>query len=261
MTKRPAIRDALTGATLYEFKMQIRRKALWITFTLFGVALVLSGITLSPWSRQSEEIPLAHLVANWSLAVQFLHPIAVGVLLSDRLPRDHRTGVRELLETLPARAGGLFLGKYLGATLATLGPVFLTWACGIVYIVAEHDAYEAIPLGLAAFATINLPGMLFVAAFSVACPAVLWVPLYQFLFVGYWFWGNLIPAGLGLPTLSGTVLTPFGEYMANGFFGTEQTTPDTTAIGGATSIGLLLALAALALCCAHFYVHRRRVFR
>ena len=37
---------------------------------------------------------------------------------------------------------------------------------------------------------VNLPGLLFVAAFSVSCPVILWVPLYQFLFVGYWFWGR-----------------------------------------------------------------------
>ncbi len=116
----------------------------------------------------------------------------------------------------------------------------------------------ALPLGVAAFLTINLPGLLFVAAFSVSCPVVLWVPLYQFLFVGYWFWGNLIPVGFGMPTLSGTILTPLGEYVATGFFGTEQVPVRATFVGGVTSMGLLLGLAALALFCG-YKLWRRRI--
>ena len=260
MSKRKTTRSAAVGATLYEFKMQVRRKALWITFGLFGLALVLSRIALSPWSPQSEGLPLPHLLANWSLAVQFVHPVAFGVLLADRVPRDGRTRVQELLETLPAPPVGHFLGKYLGATLATLVPLLLTWLCGLAYIVADHGAPEAVPLGLAAFLTVNLPGLLFVAAFSVACPVILWVPLYQFLFVGYWFWGNLIPTGPSgyvMPTLSGTYLTPLGQFMAKGFFGTEQATPRATVAEGVASLGLLLGIGGMALVCGYALWRRR----
>lgn len=237
--------SALWGALRYEFMMQLRRKALWITFLVFSLALL--NLTGSPWTRWSEGLSVPHLVANWSLAVQFFHPIAFGVLLADRLPRDRRTKVQELLDTLPASLGSRFLGKYLGATLATLVPLILIYAAGIIYIAASRSDLSALPLALAAFATINLPGLLFVAAFSVSSTAVLWVPLYQFLFVGYWFWGNLIPVGFDMPTLSRTILTPFGEYMANGFFGTRQTTVRAAAWEGVASMSLLLALGALTL--------------
>lgn len=241
--------SALGGALRYEFKMQIRRRALWITFLVFSLALL--NLTGSPWTRWSEGLPVPHLVANWSLAVQFFHPIAFGILLADRLPRDRRTKVQELLDTLPASLGSRFLGKYLGATLATLVPLLLIYAAGIAYIAASRSDLSALPLSLAAFATINLPGLLFVAAFSVSSTAVLWVPLYQFLFVGYWFWGNLIPTspkgGNMMPTLSHTILTPFGEYMANGFFGTQQTVARVSALEGVASMSLLLALGALTL--------------
>lgn len=258
--KEPSVGwPSLVGATRYEFLMQIRRKALWITFAAFSLfVFAVTAITLAPWSGAFDGIPLAHTIANWSLAVQLLHPVAFGMLLADRLPRDRRTGAHEVLDTLPAPPGGRFVGKYLGATLATLVPVALIWALGILYVVADQGSLEAVPLGVAAFLTVNVPGLLFVAAFSVACPAILWVPLYQFLFVGYWFWGNLIPSDFDIPTLSRTILTPFGEYMANGFFGTEQTAVRATVSEGVASIGLLLALAALALYTAHRYLRWRR---
>ena len=261
MRKEAAAETTIIGATIYEFKMQLRRRALWITFLLFGLALVLSRLTLTPWGPYSGDLPVPHLLANWSLSVQFLHPVAFGILLADRLPRDPRTRVSELLDTLPASHGARFLGKYLGATLATLLPVLLTWAAGIAYIAADRGAPGTVLSGLGAFAAINLPGLLFVAAFSVACPVVLWVPLYQFLFVGYWFWGNLIPTsptGTTMPTLSHTLLTPLGEYAANGFFGTEQASVRATAWEAAASVSLLLGLAALALLCAHRYLRWQR---
>lgn len=236
---------SILGAARYEFRMQARRKALWVVFAAFAPTVFL--LSLGPWTRWSEGLPVPHLVANWSLAVQFFLPIAFGCLLADRVPRDGLTHVQELLEALPAALGVRFLGKYIGATLATLVPVLLIWAMGIAYIATDRDNLEALPLGLAAFAVVNLPGLLFVAAFSVSCPVILWVPLYQFLFVGYWFWGNLIPQGFGMPTLSHTILTPFGEYTANGFFGTEQATARATVFEGIASMALLIGLGALAL--------------
>lgn len=238
--------DGLGGAVRYEFLMQIRRPALWITFALF--TLIFYNLTWTPWSPYLGDNPVDFLVASWSLSVQTFHPIAFGILLADRLPSDRRTGTSELLETLPASPGGRYLGKYLGATLATLVPLLLVWVPGVAYIVADTGDFSALPLAVAAFLTVNLPGLLFVAAFSVSCPAILWVPLYQFLFVGYWFWGNLLPY-VPIPTLTGTRLTPLGEYMANGFFARTGTLReiDPTVLDGVASMGLLLGLGALAL--------------
>ncbi|MFL5653431.1 MAG: hypothetical protein ACJ8CB_04530 [Ktedonobacteraceae bacterium] len=102
----------------------------------------------------------------------------------------------------------------------------------------------AIPLALETFAAIVLPGILFIAAFSIACPAILWVPLYQFLYVGYWFWGNWLSPRFGIPTLSNTILTPGGGYISAGFFGEDsihglQATP----LQGVESMLLLLCIA------------------
>lgn len=102
-----------------------------------------------------------------------------------------------------------------------------------------------LPLALETFATIVLPCMFFVGAFSIAIPAILWVPLYQFLFLGYWFWGNLY-APKSIPTISATLLTPAGGYMSQGFFGvTMFHATHATAFQGVESFVLLLILSML----------------
>jgi hypothetical protein len=94
-----------------------------------------------------------------------------------------------------------------------------------------------------------VPGALFLAAFSLAVPVFLWLPLYQFLFVCYWFWGNAFDPGKGLPTLSNTILTPLGGYILAGFFGEDSglIVHHATVVQGVESLLLLLAIAACVL--------------
>lgn len=245
---------AITGATRYEFLMQLRRRAVWIVIGLF-VAWGFAAFRFYVALGGEETLPLTQWMAAWSLVAQYFVPIAFGILIADRLPRDRRTRVGELLETLPGSAGGRLFGKYLGNVAATLVPLFLIYLAGVAYVAFERGDLMAIPLGLLSFAAINLPGLLFVAAFSVSVPVVLWVPLYQALFVGYWFWGNLLSPDSTIPTINGTILTPVGWYMANGFFGLKGGAVENATVWTAVaSIALLLALAALALYGAHRYL-------
>ena len=184
--------SALAGATLYEFRMQVRRKAFWVLLIL-GELTMLSGND-TPW-KVPERTLLAEAVGDWTLTAQVILPLIFGLLLAGRLPRDRKTGVDELPDTLPASSGGRLAGKFLGSALATATPIFFFYCIGIVYLLVDRGDWMAVPLGLAAFAAINLPGLLFVGAFSIACTAILWVPLYQFLFTGYWFWGNWLLQG------------------------------------------------------------------
>lgn len=246
---------AVAGATRYEFRMQIRRWAVWIVVCLFVAWGFAAFRFYASLGGGGETLPLAQWMAAWSLVAQYFVPLAFGILMADRLPRDARVQVGELLETLPASPGGRLFGKYLGSTLATLVPLLLIYAVGVGYLAVDQNNFMAIPLGLLSFAAINLPGLLFVAAFSISCPAVLWVPLYQALFVGYWFWGNLLSPDSTIPTISGTVLTPVGWYMANGFFGLQGGNVENAAAWEAVaSICLLLVLASFALFCAHRYI-------
>lgn len=244
---------SVAGTASYEFRMQIRRKSLWIVMAIF-IAWAVAQFRFV-YFQTPVSLSLTQVTAGWATMLQAIVPIAVGIMLADRLPRDRRTKVEELLETLPASSGGRLFGKYLGATLATIIPVFLTYAVVMIYIAISRGEFMAIPLGLLSFAAINLPGLFFVAAFSVSCPVLLWVPLYQFLFVGYWLWGALLSPNGPVPTLSGTWLNPLGEFMANGFFGARTLyANDASAWEGVVSVSLLLGLGALALLCAHGYL-------
>lgn len=246
---------AVSGAARYEFGMQARRKAVWIVLPLFVLPDLAGG--LGPWD-QPEGASLAYVIADWAYVLQGFMPVAFGCLLADRLPRDRRTGAEEVLETLPAPPLGRLIGKYLGATLATALPIFLIYAAGIAYVLANRGDLLAVPLALAAFAAINLPGLLFVGAFSVAVPAIVWTPLYQFLFVGYWFWGNSLPGYVPVPSLTGTYLMPAGDYAFAGFFDTRSLyVLEASVWEGLLSVGLLLGLTAPAIFCAHLILRRQ----
>lgn len=252
---------AVSGATRYEFTMQARRKSVWIVMGVFSL-LMLTGSD-APW-KVSDGMPLAEAVAKWAITLQVLLPLAFGLLLANRLPRDHSTQVSELLIALPAGSGARLAGKYLGSTLATMAPMALLYSVGIFYLLADRGDLTAIPLGIVAFCAINVPGLLFVGAFSVSCPAVLWVPLYQLLFVGYWFWGNFLlqgpqsPLYNTIPSLSGTLLTPAGYYASGAFFGVSIAGIQAVVWEGVVSICLLVGLGALALLCAHWYLRWRQ---
>lgn len=102
-------------------------------------------------------------------------------------------------------------------------------AVPVIVAMLAVGAYEAVHRGsvatigwaLVAFAGINLPGLAFVAAFALLMPLVISAPLFRVLFIGYWFWGNLVNPSM-LPTLTGSLLTPLGDYAASGLFGTDR---------------------------------------
>jgi ABC-2 type transport system permease protein len=250
---------ALAGASRYEFRMQLRRRALWIT--IFALAAMFLAPERRFWSV-APEMSLGEVVGRWAIAVNLLLPIAVGTLLADRFPRDRRTHVDELFETLPVSSGARLWGKYLGSTAATIVPYVVIYLAGLGHILFVRHDLRAIPLGLAAFLTINLPGLLFIASFSVACPVILWAPLYQFLFVGYWFWGNLMVPQV-MPTLSQTWLAPIGWNTLFGFFHGDlnaygQSLGTRTVRDGIASMALLLGCAVIPLVAADWYLRWRQ---
>ena len=191
-------------------------------------------------------------------------PIVAGLFLADRLPRDRKVHMEELLKTLPSGSGARFFGKYVGGTLATLVPYVLLYSLQVGRLLALmqqagviQPAEVPVIIGQAflVFAAMVLPALFFVAAFSLACTTILWVPLYQFCLIGYWFWGNLLPANRGIPTLSNTLLTPIGTYPALAFFGkVAGPVKQATVLQGWESIFLLFGCACLALLAAWGYL-------
>jgi len=246
---------SFVGAARYEFRMQVRRPSMWIVLSVLGV--LSARLFESPWNWGRELGPDL-LLPEWAVRLNWFLPIGVGVLLADRVPRDRQAKVDELFATLPAAGGGRLLGKYVGSTLAVAVPVFAIHAVSMGRLAIHEGNGSFLPLALATFAAINLPALFFVGAFAIACPAVLRVPLFQFLFVGYWFWGNLLnPDVFGIPTTSDTLLTPVGSYVASGFFGQGfglYWASDGTVRDAMLSLALLTALAAAVLVAAHRYL-------
>jgi ABC-2 type transport system permease protein len=79
------------------------------------------------------------------------------------------------------------------------------------------------------------------------------MPLYQFLFVGYWLWVDLNPTQ-AIPTLNGTLVSPNENYVYTGIFHffayNDGMYPSATAAQAIANIAVLLACGALALLAA-----------
>lgn len=240
--------QTMWGVLRYEFRMQIRRPALWLTYLFLALLIVrvVDSQLQSPYLA-SLHYSIVQLVAAVTLMTNLLAPLGVGIFLADRLPRDRRIRVDELLNTLPGPLRMRLLGKYLGCTLATLVPAFLLYLLTLALAGWQFHSWMVLPLGLLCYAAIVLPGLLCIAAFSLTCPRWIWVPLYQFLFFGYWFWGNLFSPVYGLPTLSNTIFTPYGGFIGAGFFHASffSWTTSGSMIDGISSLVVLLALAVL----------------
>ncbi len=236
---------ALRGAAIYEFWMQIRRRSVWLLLGLLSTFMLWVLFEGLPERGNGPDA----LVPQWAWSAQLFLPVGFGVLLADRFPRDRRTGAAELLEATPTGDALRLVGKYLGAVAATMVPIVITYALGLVVVAQQTgDPARVAALAVPAFLVVNLPGLLFVAGFSIACPIVLPVPLYQFLFIGYWFWGNALSPSV-MPTLSDTWLTPVGRVAEEAFFPAANLGFRLSwgTVDGIASIVLLLAGACAAL--------------
>ncbi|HLY29931.1 MAG TPA: hypothetical protein VKQ36_02775 [Ktedonobacterales bacterium] len=229
---------AFWGSLRYEFWMQARRYSLWIVFALLAAFVLrnFDSLLSDPFITSARQASF-----RWATLVAEFFPLGAGLLMADRFTRDRATHMAELLDVTAATPLGRLLGKYLGATLATLVPIFLVYLVGVVLIAAHWADLSVFLPALGAFAATTVVGVLFVSAFSIACTTVMWPLLYQFLFVGYWFWGNLLNPKVGIPTLNGTILTPDGHFVLAGFF----SPPPGVVLGYGQASSPLIALESL----------------
>lgn len=210
----------LLGLIGHEFSMSVRRPGLWIAYALLGAFYIVSNVI--PSGNAAEDViqpgqiwpEAGHLVFMFNI---FL-PLLAGILAADRMPRDLSTGVRELQRSSPLTVPQYVLGKYVGVLLSVLLPMLLLVSVTGTLMVIRGAAPSGFlwPLGLA-FLSIALPSHAFVVAFSLAVPLVLPLRIYQVLFTGYWFWGNLL-SPQAFPTISDTVLNAVGQYPLQAFF-------------------------------------------
>ena len=156
-------------------------------------------------------------------------------------------------------------GTFLGAATASLVPLGFIYLALVGFIALAVGDARVLAWELPIFALMVLPGLLFVGAFSVVCTLALPVPLYTILFIGYWFWGNVVSPGR-VPTLACTLLAPIGNNVAAGVFKVPGGTcfgvwTAATAAQGWESIALLMALAGCALAVGQLYLGWRAAQR
>jgi hypothetical protein len=231
--------------------MSIRRPGFWISYILLSLFYIISILTPSMDGSGDMVLPdqtwseAGHIVFLFNI---FL-PLLAGILSADRMQRDVRTGIRELQRSTSLTVSMYILAKYLGVLLSVLTPMFLLVVCTGIALVIKGLAPLAIlgPL-LLAFLTIAVPSHAFVVAFSLACPLIMPLRVYQVLFTGYWFWGNLLNAQV-FPTISDTVLNAVGQYPLQAYFG-MYTDSTHKVSGGFTPPEAVLNLIVLMSCIA-----------
>ncbi len=256
------------GALRYEFGMQIRRPAVWITLIFTGLLIAAlwwqfaQHTILGYVSDKGRVIPPSQSdsLLFWSQILAMFLPVGIGLVVADRLARDRTTHVDEILNTLPASLGARLSGKYLGSLLATLVPVVLVYSAGVAYVISHVGGSQGITLASEAFAVQILPATIFAAGFSIAVPAVMRVPIYQFLFVGYWFWANLMSPKIGIPSPVATMLNAAGPWAQEAFFHFQWTylQLNPTPAQGFASVALITGLGLFALAGGWAYLRWRQ---
>jgi ABC-2 type transport system permease protein len=250
-------RAILWGVVRYEFKMQARRRSLWIVFA--GITLIMLAAMPGPLlnsGQNFEGMTLLQQVATVTLDISWLPVIGIGIFLADRFPRDRSHRVDELFESMVGTLNTRLAGKYLGCLLGTLLPAFFAYCLDMILLAYIKHTILVLPLSLVTYTAIVLPGVCFITAFTLACTSLMWVPLYQILFIGYWFWGNMLGPRAGLPTLSTTILTPRGSFIGAGLFGVAPMNgmQGATPLLGIASLLLLLLIPLLVMLLFYRYL-------
>lgn len=243
----------------YEYRMSTRRAGMWIVFALLALFYFASSLRTDadPASSLNTAEWWAY-VGRWAFTLNLFLPVVGGILAADRMQRDERLGVIELLQSTPLDRWTYILGKYFGTLFSILTPVLAL----VILLVGLLVAYGAPPalfaMGLGAFLLINVPAYAFITIFSLGCPLIMPVRIYQVLFTGYWFWGNFLNPDF-LPTLAGTLLTPCGKYAMNAFFNATVgvDAPTHTALEAILNLALLADCILLAMVALERLLARR----
>lgn len=236
------------GVFHYEYRMSTRRLSLWLASGII-IVLHLTAVLLPP--DTFNVLPVGREVLSYAGTFAYLMnlflPVVGGILVADRLVRDEKIGVDELLRSTALKRGAYLAAKFFGALASITTPVLLCSLLMGVKAAALGAPLSIIPAMLLAFLGINLPAYVLVTAFSLACPLVMPVRVYQVLFTGYWFWGNFLSPTV-LPTFNGTILSANGEFALAAFYGNFYLGFGPVSAPQPDYIAALLNLAVLAAC-------------
>ncbi|MEU8887197.1 hypothetical protein [Streptomyces sp. NPDC048442] len=250
---------AFTATALYEFRMAMRGKMLWLSvLPLLAVALLI--MITSPRTANLDDT-MAKL-ATWAVLANMITTVGTGVSLADRFVRIRGLGLTELLLSTPASVSWRMVGTLFGALTAALAPVAaLFLVLGVV--TAVTDGAPASPLwAVLALLAIVVPGALVLATFAATLALFLPLPLARVIAVLGWFWTTVFSTNLvPLPTPTGTLLSPLGDYAGAGWLHADvlwagRGSPGVLSPDPSATTALWSVLALLAVSCVLFLIAR-----
>jgi ABC-type Na+ efflux pump permease subunit len=253
--------------------MQLRKPAIWIAtalpFALYALFAVLGSDSTGLQRYRYETSPKVWMVdaLGWFTPVL---PMIFGIVLADRLVRDRKLRVAELLDAYPANPGARFVGKYLGACTATAVPVALLYVLVALAFMVWRGQPAALWWGLTTFVTVVLPLLLLAGSLSFLGPQLMPTPLFRVLIVALFFWAGVTEVESEFPSFAGTVFSLTMDYPLGVFFGSPNATtgpagvaldflrPRPTTATAVLAVAVMLTLAAAILWAARALYARTR---
>lgn len=180
----------LLAVARYEFIMQTRRAAFWIS-TLLVLAIEIWDTFPSDYNFHRLNNLSNHYYTASKIAEQggeLLLIIAV-FLVGDRILRDKKVRTSEVIMAAPVTQTSYVLGKYLGnLAAALLMPAILILVSAVVQGVLNSSHFTLTPYFLA-FCLISIPSMSFVTGLSISVPSAFGgVKVYFTLFLAYFMY-------------------------------------------------------------------------
>lgn len=207
----------LFGIARNEFRMSITRRGLLIVTLLLIIWPVVAGGPIDT----GQAFDAQWIAANAGLlafAMNIFIPVVSGILAADRAVRDNTLHMRELLRSTPLNNASYVAGKYIGVAASLLAmQAVIVFAVALTRILQFDLPLDLLWASLSASVVLNVPAILFVTAFSLLCPLVMPVRVYQILFTGYWYWGNFLSPDL-FPSISRTLLNASGQFALSAFY-------------------------------------------
>jgi ABC-2 type transport system permease protein len=250
----------LLGVLLCEYRMSVQRKGLVVIAILFSAFYIYLYLDMGVESELTPDIN-QQLFSDAGQTIMFLNlffPVIAGIAASDRTVRDYQLGVREILRSTRLNNTTYVLGKYFGVALSLVSiEIFIAMSVSAFLVAVLQWPAQFIGYNLLAVMLLSAPGLFFITAFSLACPMIMPLRVYQILFTGYWYWGNYLSPQV-MFTVSDTLLNASGKFALMAFFGVQLSvnSPPVSRMYAVTNILVLLVCAGMALAVMIAYIGR-----
>jgi ABC-2 type transport system permease protein len=205
-------------AMLNEFRMQSRQRAMWLT--MLGVSTIFPLLAWHALDSRFVYEGTLRSVADWTNFLNLWVPIGYGIVLADRIPRDRRLRMDELLASFPTHPRYRLWGKAVGVALATVVPLLVVALVGALLISVRLHTAEVMKFEVGAICVILLPALLFVTAVCLLLSTFVWPPAIGFICAGLWLFLEAPPTML--PSLANSVLSPTGAYAIAGLYHSDR---------------------------------------